>query len=86
VFDDRHEDEPTFFKIQGGAKFSGYEYWKKFLVEISGDQETATKYRTAIYLSAASIGEYVILSSHPPDHQSKLRLGQILRRYPAYST
>lgn len=43
--------------IQGGAKFAGYELWKKNLVMLAGDQETAVKYRTAIYLGASSIGE-----------------------------
>lgn len=43
--------------IQGGAKFAGYELWKKNLVTLAGDQETAVKYRTAIYLAASSIGE-----------------------------
>ena len=44
---------------KGGAKFAGYEYWKRRYTEIAGDQETAIKYRTAIYLGAASIAEYV---------------------------
>ena len=43
--------------VQGGAKFAGYELWKKKFVEIAGDQETAVKYRTAIYLGASSVGE-----------------------------
>ena len=43
--------------IQGGAKFAGYEFWKKQFVSIAGDQETAVKYRTAIYLGASSVGE-----------------------------
>ena len=45
--------------LQGGAKFSGYEFWKKQFVQIAGDQETAVKYRTAIYLGASSVAEYV---------------------------
>ena len=44
---------------QGGAKFAGYEFWKKQFVQIAGDQETAVKYRTAIYLGASSVAEYV---------------------------
>jgi solute carrier family 25 phosphate transporter 3 len=43
--------------IQGGAKFAGYEFWKKKFVEISGSQETAVQYRTAIYLGASSVAE-----------------------------
>lgn len=47
------------YLAQGGAKFAGYEMWKKKFVEIAGDQETAVKYRTVIYLGAASTAEYV---------------------------
>jgi solute carrier family 25 phosphate transporter 3 len=47
------------YLVQGGAKFAGYEYWKKTLVNVAGDQETATRYRTAIYLGASSIAECV---------------------------
>ena len=43
----------------GGAKFSGYEYWKKQFAQIAGDQDTAVKYRTAIYLGASSVAESV---------------------------
>lgn len=46
---------------QGGAKFAGYEYWKKALVEAVGGQKEAVKYRTAIYLGGASIAECVFL-------------------------
>jgi solute carrier family 25 (mitochondrial phosphate transporter), member 3 len=45
------------YLVQGGAKFAGYEYWKKKFVQIAGDEETATKYRTAIYLGASSTAE-----------------------------
>ena len=43
--------------IQGGGKFAGYEFWKKTFVEVLGDQESAVRYRTAIYLGASSVGE-----------------------------
>ncbi|KAK0221917.1 mitochondrial carrier [Armillaria fumosa] len=51
---------PTAFGYlaQGGAKFAGYEFWKLTFVEFCGDQETAIKYRTAVYLGAASIAEF----------------------------
>jgi solute carrier family 25 phosphate transporter 3 len=45
--------------VQGGGKFAGYELWKKQFVTLAGDKETAVKYRTAIYLGAASVGESV---------------------------
>ena len=52
--------------VQGGAKFAGYELWKKQFITLAGDKETAVKYRTAIYLGAASVGESVSsdLSNH----------------------
>lgn len=43
--------------VQGGGKFAGYEFWKKTFVQLTGDQETAVKYRTAIYLTASSVAE-----------------------------
>jgi len=45
------------YLAQGGAKFAGYEYWKKKSVEFVGGQEAAVKYRTAIYLGSASVAE-----------------------------
>ncbi|KAJ3525627.1 hypothetical protein NM688_g8375 [Phlebia brevispora] len=52
------------YLVQGGGKFAGYEFWKKQFSQIAGDQETAVKYRTAIYLSASSVGEYVLVLLH----------------------
>ncbi|KAI0770505.1 mitochondrial carrier [Fomes fomentarius] len=46
------------YLIQGGAKFSGYEFWKKQFVQIAGAQDTAVRYRTAIYLGASSVAEF----------------------------
>lgn len=45
--------------VQGGGKFAGYELWKKQFVTLAGDKDTAVRYRTAIYLGAASVGESV---------------------------
>jgi solute carrier family 25 phosphate transporter 3 len=45
------------YLVQGGAKFAGYEFWKKKFVEIAGSQEAAIEHRTAIYLGASSIAE-----------------------------
>lgn len=53
--------------VQGGGKFAGYEFWKKQFVRFAGDKDTAVKYRTPIYLGAASVGESVssfIVSNH----------------------
>jgi solute carrier family 25 (mitochondrial phosphate transporter), member 3 len=32
-------------------------YWKKKFVEVSGSQEKAIQYRTAIYLGASTVAE-----------------------------
>jgi solute carrier family 25 phosphate transporter 3 len=45
------------YLVQGGAKFAGYEFWKKQLVEVVGSQEGAVEHRTAIYLVGASVAE-----------------------------
>jgi solute carrier family 25 phosphate transporter 3 len=45
--------------VQGGGKFAGYEFWKKQFVTLAGDKDAAVRYRTAIYLGAASVGESV---------------------------
>jgi len=45
------------YLAQGGAKFAGYEFWKKQLVELAGSQEAAVEHRTAIYLVGASVAE-----------------------------
>jgi hypothetical protein len=45
------------YLVQGGAKFAGYEFWKKQLVEAVGTQEAAVEHRTAIYLVGASVAE-----------------------------
>jgi solute carrier family 25 (mitochondrial phosphate transporter), member 3 len=49
------------YLAQGGAKFAGYEYWKKTFVQVAGSQEEAVKNRTLIYLGSAAIAECVIL-------------------------
>lgn len=43
------------YLVQGGAKFAGYEYWKKKGVESFGGYEAAVPHRTAIYLGAAAV-------------------------------
>ncbi|KAJ9119164.1 hypothetical protein QFC22_003656 [Naganishia vaughanmartiniae] len=45
------------YLLQGGAKFAGYEFWKKRFVEVAGSQEAAVRYRTWIYLGGASVAE-----------------------------
>ncbi|KZP31498.1 mitochondrial carrier [Athelia psychrophila] len=62
------------YLIQGGAKFAGYEYWKKKSVEWAGDQETAVKYRTAIYLGSATIAEFFADILLTPLEATRIRL------------
>jgi hypothetical protein len=70
------------YLAQGGAKFAGYELWKKKFVEIAGDQETAVKYRTVIYLGAASVAEYALNIYVYFLCCDIDQIGQILCRYP----
>ncbi|TRM64144.1 mitochondrial carrier domain-containing protein [Schizophyllum amplum] len=62
------------YLAQGGAKFAGYEFWKKRFVQIAGDQETAVKYRTAIYLGASSIAEFFADILLTPLEATRIRL------------
>ncbi|KAF8885692.1 mitochondrial carrier [Gymnopilus junonius] len=60
--------------VQGGAKFSGYEFWKKTFVQIAGSQESAVANRTAIYLGAASVAEFFADILLTPLEATRIRL------------
>jgi len=62
------------YLVQGGAKFAGYEFWKKQFAQIAGDQETAVKYRTAIYLGGASVAEFFADILLTPLEATRIRL------------
>ncbi|KAH9940451.1 mitochondrial carrier [Epithele typhae] len=62
------------YLVQGGAKFAGYEYWKKQFSQIAGDQEHAVKYRTAIYLGASSVAEFFADILLTPLEATRIRL------------
>jgi len=62
------------YLAQGGAKFAGYEYWKKALVELVGSPEEAIKYRTPIYLASASIAEFFADILLTPLEATRIRL------------
>ncbi|KAH7908047.1 mitochondrial carrier [Hygrophoropsis aurantiaca] len=62
------------YLVQGGAKFAGYEYWKKKAVEFTGSQEAAVKHRTAIYLGSASIAEFFADILLTPLEATRIRL------------
>jgi len=62
------------YLVQGGAKFAGYEYWKKQFVQIAGSQEDAVRYRTAIYLGASSVAEFFADILLTPLEATRIRL------------
>lgn len=62
------------YLVQGGAKFAGYEYWKKTFVGLAGDQDTAVKYRTPIYLLSSSIAEFFADILLTPLEATRIRL------------
>jgi len=62
------------YLVQGGAKFAGYEFWKKQFVQIAGSQEEAIKHRTAIYLVGASVAEFFADILLTPLEATRIRL------------
>jgi len=62
------------YLIQGGAKFAGYEFWKKKFVEVAGSQEEAVKHRTIIYLGASSVAEFFADILLTPLEATRIRL------------
>ncbi|EPQ54473.1 mitochondrial carrier [Gloeophyllum trabeum ATCC 11539] len=62
------------YLVQGGAKFAGYEFWKTTFVRAVGGQEDAVKYRTAIYLGAASVAEFFADILLTPLEATRIRL------------
>ncbi|PFH55314.1 hypothetical protein XA68_10126 [Ophiocordyceps unilateralis] len=46
------------YLVQGGAKFAGYEYFKKRYIAAVGGLSEAVSHRTAIYLSASATAEF----------------------------
>jgi len=62
------------YLVQGGAKFAGYEFWKKQFVQIAGSQEEAIAHRTAIYLVGASVAEFFADILLTPLEATRIRL------------
>ncbi|RCI13156.1 hypothetical protein L249_0641 [Ophiocordyceps polyrhachis-furcata BCC 54312] len=47
------------YLVQGGAKFAGYEYFKKrYMAAFAGSPSEAVAHRTAIYLTASATAEF----------------------------
>ncbi|PWZ02564.1 mitochondrial carrier [Testicularia cyperi] len=62
------------YLIQGGAKFAGYEFFKKKGVDLAGDNETAQKYRQVIYLGGASAAELIATTLLTPLEAARIRM------------
>lgn len=62
------------YLIQGGAKFAGYEYFKKKGVELAGSHEAAQQYRQAIYLGGAAAAEVIATTLLTPLEAARIRL------------
>ncbi|CCA67672.1 probable phosphate transport protein MIR1 [Serendipita indica DSM 11827] len=62
------------YLAQGGAKFAGYEFWKKNIVEAVGGPDNAVAYRMPIYLLSASIGEFFADILLTPLEATRIRL------------
>ena len=62
------------YLVQGGAKFAGYEFFKKRFIEASGSTETATRRRTAIYLGASATAEFFADIALCPLEATRIRL------------
>ncbi|KAI0536669.1 mitochondrial phosphate carrier protein [Xylaria digitata] len=62
------------YLIQGGGKFAGYEFFKKKYIDVVGSQETATRHRTAIYLSASASAEFFADIALCPLEATRIRL------------
>ncbi|KND88342.1 Mitochondrial phosphate carrier protein [Tolypocladium ophioglossoides CBS 100239] len=46
------------YLVQGGAKFAGYEIFKKKYISLLGGPQEAVNYRTAVYLGASASAEF----------------------------
>lgn len=46
------------YLVQGGAKFAGYEFFKKKYISVAGGPEKAVNHRTAVYLTASATAEF----------------------------
>ncbi|KAK3717486.1 mitochondrial phosphate carrier protein [Vermiconidia calcicola] len=62
------------YLVQGGGKFMGYEFFKKKFVDLAGTEQTATKYRMPIYLSASAAGEFFADIALCPLEATRIRL------------
>jgi len=66
---------PTFFgySAQGGFKYGGYEFFKKFYSDLAGP-ENAAKYKTSLYLTASASAEFFADIALCPFEAVKVRM------------
>ncbi|CAI4217365.1 unnamed protein product [Parascedosporium putredinis] len=66
---------PTFagYFLQGAFKFGGYEFFKKQHIDFLGT-ETASKYRTGVYLASAAAAEFIADIALCPLEATRIRL------------
>ncbi|KAI1920352.1 Cu/Pi carrier [Ophidiomyces ophidiicola] len=66
---------PTFFgySAQGAFKYGGYEFFKKFYGDLLGE-ETATRWRTSVYLAASASAELIADVALCPFEAVKVRM------------
>lgn len=62
------------YLIQGGAKFCGYEFFKKQFIDYLGTPEKAREYRQIVYLGAASSAEVIATTLLTPLEAARIRL------------
>ena len=66
---------PTFwgYSIQGGLKYGGYEFFKKFYADLVGE-DNFHKYKTLVYLTASASGEFIADVGLCPFEAVKVRM------------
>ncbi|WFD25182.1 hypothetical protein MNAN1_000148 [Malassezia nana] len=62
------------YLIQGGAKFCGYEFFKKLFIDTLGSEALAREYRQVIYLGSASAAEVIATTLLTPLEAARIRL------------
>ena len=66
---------PTFwgYSVQGGLKYGGYEFFKKFYGDLAGE-ENYQKYKTLIYLAGSASAEFIADIGLCPFEAVKVRM------------
>ena len=66
---------PTFwgYSIQGGLKYGGYEFFKKYYADLAGE-ENFHKYKTLIYLAGSASAEFIADIGLCPFEAVKVRM------------